>query len=220
MVDIWWYGQACFKIKGKNASCVVDPYSASFTGLSQLKLEGDIVCVTHEHEDHNNISMVRGSGEKEGPFVISGPGEYEISGVGIVGVSSFHDDVQGKERGVNTIYSLTIDDVNIVHLGDLGQKKLDQAQVEVLSSCDVLLIPVGGTYTIDAKDAPDIIAQLEPKIVVPMHYKIDGLKFPLSTVDKFLTSIGKEDIKPVAKLSVSSERMPDEMEVVVLEVSK
>lgn len=220
MVDIWWFGQACFKVKGKAASCVIDPYSAQFTGLSQLKLDSDIVCVTHGHEDHNNISSVRGSAEKESPFVISGPGEYEISGVGIVGVSSFHDDSQGKERGANTIYSITIDEVNIVHLGDLGQKKLDQSQVEVLSSCDVLLIPVGGTYTIDAKDAPDIIAQLEPKIVVPMHYKIDGLKFPLSVVDKFLTSIGKEDIKPVAKLSVSQDKMPMEMEVVLLEVSK
>src|SRR3989344_6795799 len=146
MVDIWWYGQACFKIKGKSASLVCDPYSSDFTGLKPLKLDANIVCITHSHQDHNSADVVSGVEEGTSPFVISGPGEYEISGVNIVGINSFHDDKQGAERGKNTIYLITVDDVNIVHLGDLGQKKLTQEQLKELSVCDVLLIPVGGVY--------------------------------------------------------------------------
>lgn len=216
MVDIWWYGQACFRIKGKDASVVVDPFNSQFTGLSPLKLEADIVCVTHDHGDHNDVSVVMGVEGKE-PFVIKGPGEYEISGVNIVGIASFHDEKEGAQRGKNTIYNISIDEVNIVHLGDLGQKKLTQTQVEALSSCDVLLIPVGGTYTIDGRDAPDIIAQVEPKIVVPMHFKVEKLKFPLADEGAFLSSMGKEKPEAVGKLSVSRERIPEEMQVVLLE---
>lgn len=216
MVDIWWYGQACFKIKGKSASLIFDPYDENFTGLPKLKLESDIVCVTHGHKDHNNAQIVNSAQEGKSPFVIAGPGEYEISGVNIYGVASFHDDKNGIERGKNTIYHVTLDGINIVHLGDLGQKKLTQEQVEELSSCDVLLIPVGGVYTIDAKDAPDIIAQLESKIIIPMHYKIDGLKFDLEPVDNFLGAMGKEKLEAVPKLSVSQERLPEEPEIVLL----
>lgn len=218
MVDITWYGQACFKIKGKNACVVVDPFSSEFTGLKAPKLEANIVCVTHEHKDHSDASSVKGV-DGENPFVIYGPGEYEISGVNIIGVSSFHDDKEGAERGNNTIYQITIDEVNIVHLGDLGQKKLTQPQIEALSGCDVLLIPAGGVYTIEAKDAPDIIASLEPKIVVPMHYKIEGLKFELAPLSDFLKAMGKENMEKVNKLSVSRDRLPEEVEVSVLEVA-
>ncbi|OGD88603.1 hypothetical protein A3D81_00920 [Candidatus Curtissbacteria bacterium RIFCSPHIGHO2_02_FULL_40_17] len=216
MVDIWWYGQACFRIKGKSACIVCDPYDPGFTGLSPLKLEADIITVSHQHQDHNATSAVK-TAEGKDPFVIAGPGEYEISKVNIVGIDSFHDDSGGSARGKNTIYLINIDDVNIVHLGDLGQKKLSQEQVEQLSSCDVLLIPAGGVYTISAKEAPDIIAQIEPKIVVPMHYKVEGLKFDLESESKFLESFGKEKLAPVSKLSVSVERLPEEVEIVLLE---
>lgn len=216
MVDIWWYGQACFKVKGKNASVVLDPYSSEFTGLKPLSLEANIVCVTHAHQDHNFTQAVGGPDKKQ-PFVIAGPGEYEISGVNIVGISSFHDDKSGAERGKNTIYHLTIDDINLVHLGDLGQKKLTQEQVEEISACDVLMIPVGGVYTIGAREAPDIVAACEAKIIIPMHYKIEGLKFDLEKVDSFLAAMGKERIEPESKLSVSREKLPDELELVVLD---
>src|SRR5579872_170923 len=183
MVDIWFHGQACVRVKGKNTTIVFDPYDPNFIGLSPLKVSADIICVTHEHGDHNNASAVNGVEDGKKPFVISGPGEYEISGVNIVGVPSFHDDKEGAERGKNTIYSVTVDDVNLVHLGDLGQKKLSQEQVEALSSCDVLFIPVGSVYTISGNEAPDIVSQIEPKIIVPIHYKLDGLKVPLEGVD-------------------------------------
>lgn len=219
MVDIWFHGQACFRIKGKSVSLVFDPYNSSFVGLPPLKLEADIVCVSHDHNDHNDVTVAKRA-DGGAPFVISGPGEYEKSGVNVVGVSSFHDDKEGAERGKNTIYLVNVDDINIVHLGDLGQKKLTQEQVETLSSCDVLMIPVGGTYTIDAKDAPDIIAQLEPKIIVPMHFKLEGLKFALSDVSAFLSVMGKEKAEPQAKLSVARDRLGEEPEVVVLERQK
>lgn len=218
MIDIWWYGQACFKIKGKNASVVFDPYDASYTGLSPLKLTADIVLISHDHQDHNNVGAVGASEEaREVPFVITGPGEYETSGVNIVGIGSFHDDKMGAERGKNTIYQVTIDEVSIVHLGDLGQKKLTQEQVEALSTCDILLIPVGSVFTISGRDAPDIVAQVEPSIIIPMHYKLAGLKFDLEPVDNFLAAMGKEKLVPQAKLAISRERLPQEPEVILLE---
>lgn len=217
MVDIWFYGQACFKVKGKSTTLVFDPYTPEFVGLPTPRLEADIVCISHEHEDHNNAGIVRGTEEGKTPFVISGPGEYEKLGVNVVGVASYHDDREGAERGKNTIYMVTIDEVNIVHLGDLGQKKLTQEQAEQLSLCDVLLIPTGGVYTIAASDAPEIISQLEPKIIVPMHYSVPGLKFDLAPVGAFLLTMGKESSEAQPKLSVSKEKLPEETEVVVLE---
>jgi L-ascorbate metabolism protein UlaG (beta-lactamase superfamily) len=220
MVDIWFYGQSCFKVKGKNASVVFDPYDESFTGLPKLKIDADMVCASHSHQDHNNVSVVRPTEEGQTPFLVSGPGEYEKKGVNIVGVASFHDEKEGEVRGLNTIYVATVDEVNIVHLGDLGQKKLSQDQIEELSACDVLLIPVGGVYTITASDAPDIIAQLEPKVIIPMHYKLPGLKFDLAPIDDFLKVMGKEGAQPVAKYSVTRDKLPEEPEVVVLEAQK
>lgn len=220
MIDIWWLGQACFKVKGKSASIVFDPYDGNFVGLSPLKLSADIVCVTHDHKDHNNATVVSAAQEGKSPFVISGPGEYEISGVNVVGVSSFHDDKEGAERGKNTIYLATVDDVNFVHLGDLGQKKLTREQVEIISACDVLFIPVGSVFTISGGDAPDIISEIEPKIIIPMHYKIPGLKAELEDVSVFLTAMGKDKVEPVSKLSVSKEKLPEEPEIVVLEATK
>lgn len=226
MIDVFFYGQACFKIKGKSTSIVFDPYKEDFTGLGKLKLESDIVCISHTHEDHNNVQAVKASGRPEDrddagegdkqAFAISGPGEYEKLGVNILGISSFHDDKGGSERGKNTIYNVKIDDVDFVHLGDFGQKKLTQDQVEELSSCDVLFIPVGGVYTIEARDAPDIISQIEPKIIIPMHYKLPGLKFELADVSAFLAVMGKEAVEPLSKLSISKEKLPEEPEVVVL----
>lgn len=217
MVDVWFHGQACVRVKGKSATVVFDPYSAEFTGLSPLKIAGDIVCVSHGHEDHNNTSTIAPTEEGKTPFVISGPGEYEISGVNIVGITSFHDDKNGAERGKNTIYHVTVDDVNFVHLGDLGQKKLTQDQVEELSTCDVLFIPVGSVYTISGKEASDIIAQIEPKVIIPIHYKLQGLKFDLEDVSVFLSTMGKENLEAQQKFSVSTERLPEEPEVVLLE---
>lgn len=211
-MDIYWYGQALFRIKGKTASVVVDPYDADFVGLKAPKMEeADIVLVTHQHRDHNYTSLVSGPS-----MVFSGPGEYEVKGAVITGISSFHDNSKGQERGLNTIYQIFMEGLNVVHLGDLGQDKLTEEQILAIGQTDILMIPVGGTYTINSKQAAEIVSQLEPKIIIPMHYGIPELKFPLEEVDKFLKEMGAEEVVPQPKLSITKDKLPDEPTVVVL----
>ena len=211
-MDIIWYGQACFKLKGKNASVIIDPYDPDFTGLKLPKhLEADIVLKTHDHKDHSYVSAVAGD-----PMVFQGSGEYEVKGVVISGISSFHDNNSGTDRGLNTIYNVTIDGLSVVHLGDLGQDVLLEDQTQEIDA-DILLIPVGSVYTIDAKSAAGIVAQLEPKIIIPMHFGgIEGLKFPLDGVEKFLKEMGVEGMSAVPKLSITKDKLPEEPTVVVL----
>jgi len=168
--------------------------------------------VTHEHEDHNAIKDVKGT-----PFLIQGPGEYEVKEVFIQGIPSFHDDKEGKERGLNTIYMIEAEDLRFCHLGDLGQKQLTDEQLEKIDRVDVLMIPVGGEYTIDSSAAQKIISQIEPKIVIPMHYALPKLKMKLDEVAKFLKSMGKNSVTPQDKLIVKMSTLPkDGMEIVVL----
>lgn len=213
-MDITWLGQACFKLKGKNATVVIDPFDPEFIGLKLPKdLQADVVLITHDHSDHNNAAIVSGPTGK--PMVFTGPGEYEINGVVITGISSFHDDTQGSQRGKNIIFHLLLDGLNIVHLGDLGQHELTEEQLNLIGQTDILLVPVGSFYTIAAKEATGIVSQLEPKIIVPMHYKIDGLKVDLEPVENFLKQMGAEDVNPISKLSITKEKLPEEPQVVV-----
>lgn len=215
-MDIYWYGQACFKLKGKEASVIIDPFDPDFTGLKLPKdMEASVVLKTHDHKDHNNTSIVSGT-----PLIFDGPGEYESKGVVITGVLAYHDNSEGKERGLNTIFNVTIDGLNIVHLGDLGQSRLSEGQIQEIDVTDILLIPVGSVYTIDGKAAAEIVSQLEPKIIIPMHYgEIPGLKFPLEPVGKFLKEMGAEGVVPVPKLSITKDKLPEEPQVVVLSKS-
>src|SRR3989344_1272443 len=212
-MDIYWYGQALFKLKGKNATVLIDPFSPDFTGLKLPKdLGADIVLKTHDHEDHSNIKAVTGE-----PKIFDGPGEYESKGVVVTGVKSFHDNSGGSERGLNTIFNVIIDGIRIAHLGDIGQAELTEAQIEEIDNVDILLVPVGSVYTIDAKGAAGIIAQLEPKMVIPMHYGgVEGLKLPLDPVEKFLKDMGAENVIPVPKLTITKDKLPEETEVVLL----
>ncbi len=213
-MDVYWYGQALFKLKGKNATVIIDPFNPDFTGLklpSPKDLTADVVLVSHEHGDHNNAKAVQGE-----PMVFDKPGEYEVKGVVINGVASFHDNQNGAERGKNTIFNLLFDGLNIVHLGDFGQDELTEEQVTQIGQTDILLIPVGSVYTIDAKTATNIVSQLEPKIVIPMHYGIAGLQVNLEPVENFLKQMGIENAVPQPKLSITKDKLPDETEVVVL----
>lgn len=210
-MDIYWLGQACFKIKGKSTTVVIDPFNPQFTGLKVDKdLSSDVVLVSHQHQDHNFTQGVDGD-----PIIFSGPGEYEIKGVSITGVASFHDKVQGQDRGKNTIYHIFMDGVNLVHLGDLGHVLTDD-QMNLVEITDILMVPVGSVYTIDAKDAARIIEQLEPRVVIPMHYKLPGLKFELDEVDKFLKEMGAEGVTPQPKLLITKEKLPEETQVILL----
>jgi len=215
MSDITFNGHACFSIKNSNdQTIVIDPYDPESTGLKLPKLTADLVLVTHSHPDHD---YVKGVGSETVPFKISGPGEYEIAGSLIRGINSYHDENKGKDRGRNTIYVINVEGVNICHLGDLGQKKLTDIQREVIGSVDILMIPVGGIFTIDAKDAVEVIAQLEPRIVIPMHYKEDLLKYELGSLEDFIKQMGLGVLEPVKKLSVKKDRLPEELQVVVME---
>lgn len=210
-MDISYLGHASFKIKGKNAVIVTDPYDPSI-GLKFPKVEADIVSVSHGHFDHAGLNQIQGD-----PFVVNGPGEYEIKGVEIVGVASFHDNKNGAERGKNTIYNFKVDKVNIAHLGDLGQDSLTDAQAEEIGNVDILLIPVGGFYTIDASVASKIASRLEPKIIIPMHYlDPESTIKELASVDSFLKEMGKEDLVPISKLTISADKLPEETQVVLM----
>ena len=218
MAKISYAGQSCFQISVSNsrdheANIVIDPFDEE-TGLKVPNFSADILLVTHDHHDHNNIKAVKGA-----PFLIEGPGEYEVKGVFAQGIPSFHDDKEGKEKGQNTIYTIEAEDIRFCHLGDLGQKQLTDEQVDKIGAIDVLMIPVGGEYTIDSSAAQKIIGQIEPKIVIPMHYSLPKLKYKLDEVSKFLKTIGKPSTQPVDKLTVKTSTLPKEgaMEIVVLQ---
>lgn len=224
-MDIYWGGQALFRLKGKNATVIIDPFDPQFTGLKLPKdLSADVVLSSHNHSDHNNTAAVTNF-ERGEPMVFKESGEYEVKGVVITGISSFHDNSSGSQRGLNTIFHLMFDGLGVVHLGDLGQPKLSEEQVAQIGDVDILLVPVGSIYTIDGKQASEIVSQLEPKIIIPMHYKpslpsgdgkIEGLKFELEGAEKFLKEMGAEGVTPVPKLSITKERLPEEPQVVVL----
>lgn len=208
-MTITWFGHACFRLETKGGSVLIDPFGKE-TGLKPPRIKDDIVLVTHHHFDHDNTSEANPEA-----FIIDGPGEYEKQGVSVRGIPSFHDKTNGKERGSNTIYVVKAEEVAVCHLGDLGQEKLEESQVEEIGDVDILMIPVGGTYTIDHKEAVGVIGQIEPKIVIPMHYKIKDLKVDISGPDKFLKEIGLTPEK-VDKLKIAKKNLPvDETKLIM-----
>jgi L-ascorbate metabolism protein UlaG (beta-lactamase superfamily) len=214
-MHITWHGQSFFQIqtsqnKGEQVSLLIDPFDEGI-GLRSPSMGADILLISHDHYDHNNKKAARGT-----PFLIEGPGEYEIKDIFIQGISSFHDAVEGKQRGSNTIYTIEIEDMKICHMGDFGQKELTPEQLEKIGDVDILMIPVGGVYTINAKEASRIISEIEPSIVIPMHYHIPKLKIKLDGVDKFLKEFGRKSVVPQPKLLIKKKDLPEETKVVVL----
>lgn len=202
-MTITWFGQSCFRIEAKEGSILIDPFSPDI-GLKPPKIKDDLVLVTHEHYDHNNTG---GAGPET--FIIRTPGEYEKNGVAVLGVRSFHDKSEGKERGPNTIYVVKCEDMTLCHLGDLGQEKLTEQQVEEIGDVDILMVPVGGNYTIDHKEAVGVISQVEPKLVMPMHYKVKGLESDIESADKFVKELGLTPEK-VDKFKIAKKNLPAE----------
>jgi L-ascorbate metabolism protein UlaG (beta-lactamase superfamily) len=208
-LDVTWLGHGCFRLRGRGAAVVTDPYPPSI-GLKLQRLDGDLVTVSHEHENHNYTQVMRDA------YEIRGPGEYEVAGVSVIGVPTFHDSEKGARHGRNTVYLIEIDDVRVCHLGDLGHS-LDDAEAEAIASPDVLLVPVGGHTAINAAQAAEIVRQLEPRFVVPMHYAIPGLKLQLDPLDRFLKEMAVTSAEPQAKLTVQASSGEYETKVVVLE---
>lgn len=208
-------GHASFKLRGKTATVVTDPYDGKMLGQRYPAVSADIVTISHNHADHNAAEAVEGT-----PMVLAAAGEYEIKGVRITAISTFHDAERGAKRGKNLLWHFQIDGVGILHCGDLGHK-LSDSEVDEIPSVDILLVPIGGVYTIDVKEAALLLTQLDPKIVIPMHYRL-GEDVPeafrsLATVAEFLKEVGKTAVTPQSKLMVSRDKLPTELQVVVLE---
>ncbi len=210
-MNISYFGHSCFKIEEKindeNIAIVTDPFNKE-VGFKVPNIEADIVTVSHDHSDHNNVSALR-----KNPFVIDCAGEFDVKGIIIEGIRSSH----GGERGDNIIYRIDIEGLSLAHLGDLGES-LNSKQMDKLGGIDILFIPVGGKYTLDAKKALEVISQIEPRIVIPMHYKTKDSKIDIDGLDKFIKEIGipanYED-----KLKISKKDLPvDDMRLVVFNI--
>lgn len=213
-MEIKYYGHSCFRIKGKSAAVITDPYSPDF-GWKLPKIDSEIVTISHHHFDHDNFAAISGTAAKPEPLVVDGPGEYEIMGVFIYGFTSFHDNKGGALRGQNTIYLIKIDGINLAHLGDLGENLSDLLRGE-LNGVDILFLPVGGNYTIDAKQAMEVIGQVEPKIIIPMHYRLKGTKIQeIALVEEFLKETGVS-VAPIDKLTIAKEKLPAERQIILL----
>lgn len=214
-MDIKYLGHASFILKKKRGIAVVtDPFSTLSVGLKYPKVEAQIVTVSHDHEDHSASEEVKGD-----PLVINLPGEYESHTVVITGYPTFHDKTKGQERGGNIVFKIEMDDISVMHCGDLGHTLSDEL-IEAMGDVDILMVPVGGFYTIDAKDALGVIKEIEPSIVIPMHYAVDGmkaeLKEKLSPVEDFLRVSDAGSVDTLDKLSVKKGDLGEEMKVVVM----
>ena len=212
-MEISFVGHACFRLRGREASVVVDPYGKGLglTTLTPSRFTADILAISHDHPGHNNAGMVGGE-----PKLVDCPGEYEIKGVAIRGVAAFHDSEQGAKLGRVTLFAIDVDDIVVAHLGDLGHP-LTELQQEQLGSVDVLLVPAGGGTSLTATQAAEVTNQLEPKIVVPMHYKLPGMKLALDEPKHFASEMGLEKIDYQPKLSLNGKPSSDEVRVVFLE---
>ncbi len=209
-MEIFWYGLACFRFKSRQLTIVADPYSPDI-GLALPPLRARVVTISHHAPGHDYLKAVKGY-----DHVFDGPGEYEVNGVFITGVATYHKGKPGQ-RERNTIFLYEFNDLSIGHLGDLGAM-LDRRQIEAMNSPDVLIVPVGGGDILDAAQAAEIITELEPRIVIPMHYAQPGLKLDLDPVEKFLKEMGVDQVSPQPSLKIrKADLTGDETRVVLLE---
>ena len=210
-MKIRWYGHACFLITSDGGTRVLtDPYDET-VGYPVPSVEADFVTVSHDHFDHSATGWVKGR-----PRVVKGPGVHQLGEVSAKGIQTFHDDAGGSKRGLNTVFVFNIDGMAVCHLGDLGQVLTDE-QVREIGGVDVLLVPVGGTYTIDAAGAATVVDLLNPRIVIPMHFKTDALSFPLETVEPFLKRVGGGTRVGSHTLEVRAQDLTGPRKVCVLE---
>lgn len=208
-MDITWLGHSCFRIKSKEVILITDPYDSTL-GYTWPGATANIVTLSHTHAGHSNAAGVEGN-----PKIIHRPGEYEVKGVFIIGLPTYHDAVQGANRGRNVIYLIELEDLRLCHLGDIGHIPSSH-QVEELSEVDVLFVPIGGVSTIDAKTATEILRLLNPKIVIPMHYRTDVTTW-LDPLDKLTAAMGLRDIVSQPKLTVTRSNLPSESKLIVLD---
>lgn len=213
-MNIIWHGQSCFTIKSKDKIIVIDPFGSEI-GLKEPKLTADILLVSHEHSDHSNISIVKKA--HDDLKIINEAGEYEFGGVYIQAIPAYHDDKNGKDKGGTLMFTVRLEEMVVAHMGDLGQTEFTESQLEELNGIDILLVPVGGKYTVDGHQAAKIVSQIDPRIVIPMHYKIPGLTVKINDASAFLAEEGAKGVEEKDELKIDKKNLPvEEREVVVL----
>ena len=218
---IQYYGHSCFKMitkpagRGKeDVNIFFDPFDKKI-GLRPPQGQADVVLVSHAHSDHNNAEALRGE-----PYVIDIPGEYSAKGVNIIGIDSYHDNKNGAESGNNTIFVIESEELRVCHLGDLGTE-LTEKQLEKINGVDILMIPVGGNYTIDGKMAKEIVKKIEPSIIIPMHYKMKGTAadVKIESEDKFCAEMGNCPKNKVSRINIKKKELKDqEMQVILMDI--
>jgi L-ascorbate metabolism protein UlaG (beta-lactamase superfamily) len=210
-MNITWIGHACFLVEAEHTRWVTDPFDAKVP-YPFPSIAADIVTVSHEHADHNAVDRVSGA-----PAVVRGPGQHRVGAFDIEGIASSHDASGGTQRGLNTIFAFTLEGIRLAHLGDLGVP-LDEPQRAALRGVDILFVPVGGTYTVDACQAAAIVRSLpDLRIVFPMHYRTEPTAdWPIVPVDDFLRTM--DNVRHIGSSSVvlAHATLPETLEVWVL----
>lgn len=200
-MKIVWHGHSCFEIRD-DVTVVLDPHDGKSIGIRPPTARADVVLMSHDHFDHNCARIIRGD-----HVDVMASGERTLKGVDIVGIDTFHDDSKGEKRGRNIVYRFVLDGIRFCHCGDLGHL-LSEEEVEAIGKVDILFIPVGGVFTIDAAQAHKIVKMLDPRIVVPMHYRMGGLSIAVNTLDEFLADVDEETVLRVGnEIDFSAEDM-------------
>lgn len=215
MIEIQWLGHACFRIRLKEGILITDPYGPE-VGLNLGRPTAHIVTVSHDEPDHNNVAAVRGL--RSEPFVISGPGEYEVGGIFVFGIRTYRDAHRGRYRGKNTVYLIESSEGTLCHLGDLGHPLGDEELGEI-GNVGVLMVPVGGKHSLNAVQAAEVVGQIEPRIVIPMHYHTPGNRLRLDGIEPFFRAMGAKPVEPIEVLRIGAGEMPgaeEETRLVVL----
>lgn len=211
-MKIKWLGHASFLITSEGGTRIItDPYTPGGPlTYGSITEAAEVVTVSHEHGDHNNSGAVKGN-----PTVIKGAGSHQAKGIAIQGVATNHDEAEGSQRGKNTVFCFAVDGVRVCHLGDLGHA-LSPLQEREVGTVDILLTPVGGTYTVDAAAATQLCSRLRPKVVIPMHFRTAGCGYPIAGVEDFTK--GKKNVRQVkgSEVELKASSLPSEQEVVVL----
>lgn len=208
-MQIKWYGHSCFRIVANSGiSIVMDPFDER-VGYYVPSIDADIITISHDHYDHNNTAAVRSE-----HVLVNDDGDSYIKGIKITGFRTFHDDVGGAKRGDNIIFNVNIDGAKICHLGDLGHEP-DEEIFKNIKDTDILLIPVGGTFTINSDQAYKIATKISPKIIIPMHYKTDKLRFDVEPVDNFIKYFDNVSMLNTSELVVNEDKLISSNQVIV-----
>jgi L-ascorbate metabolism protein UlaG (beta-lactamase superfamily) len=209
-MEITWYGLSCFKLAERGVATVItDPYDPESTGYRQLKLNANIVTISHDSPGHSCLKAVQGD-----PYVVTGPGEYEVGGVFITGIQTGGQ--KGPEDPRNTLYVFEYNSLTLVHLGDMNRIP-NQSEIEAMGQVNIALIPVGGGSSLTAARAAELISLLEPNIVIPMHYATPDCRIALDGLSKFLKEMGISEAEKLPYLRVTDNALPEETKVVVLD---